>query len=45
MIGAIGIGLLAGAPMPPGEIEELLHRMNQPKIAHTLREEDRDEDP
>lgn len=33
-------GLLMGAPMRPDEIEELLHRMNQPKVAHTLREED-----
>jgi hypothetical protein len=29
-------GVLAGSPMRPGEIQELLHRMNQPTLAHML---------
>ena len=42
LIGAIGLGLLTGSPMRPDEIEELLHQLNQPKVAHTLREENVD---
>lgn len=30
-------GSLGGAPMRPEEIEELMHAMNQPKIAYTMR--------
>jgi hypothetical protein len=37
-IGFLAIALLGGAPMRPDEIEELLCQMNQPKVAHTLRE-------
>jgi len=38
-IGSLAIALLGGAPMRPDDIEELLCQMNQPKVAHTLREE------
>ena len=30
---------LAGVPMRPEEIEELMRQMNQPKLAHVLRDE------
>jgi ferredoxin len=38
---------LAGVPMRPEEIEELMRTMNQPKLAHVLRDESErgDEDP
>jgi len=39
LIGAIGLALLTGAPMRPEEIEDLMHQMNQPKVAHALRDE------
>ena len=29
-------GLLAGAPMRPDEIEDLMRQMNQPRLAHVL---------
>ena len=29
-------GVLVGAPMRPEEIEELMHQINQPKVAHVL---------
>jgi hypothetical protein len=32
-------GVMLGVPMRPQEIEELLHTMNLPKVAHVLREE------
>jgi hypothetical protein len=35
---SLAIAVIAGAPMRPEEIEELLLQMNQPKIAHTLPE-------
>ena len=31
---------LIGSPMRPEEIEELMRQMNQPKLAHVLRDED-----
>jgi hypothetical protein len=37
---ALGWASLAGTPMRPEEIEELMHQMNQPKVSHTLPEED-----
>jgi hypothetical protein len=37
-------GVLVHAPMRPEEIEELMHRMNQPKVAHALPTEDDDGD-
>lgn len=39
MIWAIGLALLAGAPMRPDQIEDLLNQINQPKVAHALRDE------
>jgi hypothetical protein len=42
----LGWGSLHGAPMRSEEIEELMHLMNQPKLAHTLPEEsDTGDDP
>jgi len=42
---ALGIGSLIGVPMRPEEIQELMQTMNQPKIAHTLpQENENDED-
>lgn len=39
-------GALIGVPMRPDEIEELMHQMNQPKMAHVLpSEEDDGDDP
>ena len=34
------LGNLAGVPMRPDEIAELLHQMNQPKLANVLPTED-----
>ena len=42
---ALGLGSLMGVPMRAEEIEELLHQMNQPKIAHTLPDENDNGDP
>ena len=39
LIAAIGLGLLAGSPMRPDEIAELLQRLNKPKIVQLLRDE------
>ena len=33
------LGLLAGCPMPPERIKELMQLMNQPKLAHILPDE------
>ena len=33
------MGVLFGVPMRPEQIEELMHQMNQPKLAHVLKEE------
>jgi hypothetical protein len=42
----LGAGSLMGLPMRAEEIEELMHSMNEPKVAHTLREEsDTGDDP
>jgi hypothetical protein len=30
------LGVLMGVPMRPDEIKELMHQMNQPKLAHVL---------
>ena len=30
------MGVLAGVPMRPDEIQELMNQMNQPKVAHVL---------
>lgn len=31
---------MMGSPMRPEEIQALMHQMNQPKLAHVLRDED-----
>jgi hypothetical protein len=31
---------MMGSPMRPEEIQELMHQMNQPKLAHVLRDAD-----
>jgi hypothetical protein len=36
---AIALALFLGAPMRPDQIEDLLRQINQPKIAHVLRQE------
>ena len=38
-------GAMIGVPMRPDEIQELMHQMNQPKMAHVLptNEDDGDE--
>jgi hypothetical protein len=33
---SLAMAVVAGAPMRPEEIEDLLLQVNQPKIAHTL---------
>jgi hypothetical protein len=35
----LGMASLTGVPTRPGEVEELMHQMNQPKVAHTLPDE------
>ena len=42
LIGGLAAGLLAGAPMRPEDIEELLSLMNRPKVVHVLRESKED---
>ena len=37
-------GVFMNAPMRPDEIEEVMQQMNQPKLAHVLREQDEDGD-
>jgi hypothetical protein len=40
------LGTLAGVPMRPQEIQELMQQMNAPKLAHVLpSEEDEGGDP
>jgi hypothetical protein len=34
------MGVLGGVPMRPDEIQELMHQMNQPALAHVLPTED-----
>jgi len=33
---ALEMGVISGVPMRPGEIQELMYQMNQPKLAHLL---------
>jgi hypothetical protein len=42
---ALGLAAFGGAAMRPEEIEELLQCMNQPKLAHTITQEDDQDDP
>ena len=37
-------GVMAGVPMRPEQIKELMNQTNQPKLAHVLKEEDRSSD-
>ena len=39
LVGTIALGLFIGIPMRPEQIEDLLHQVNQPKIAHVLRKQ------
>ena len=40
----LGVGLLAGAPLSPAEIEELLAQAAQTKVVEFLRQEAEDEE-
>ena len=40
---ALEMAVLLGAPMRPEEIQELMHQMNQPKLAHVLPAETEEE--
>jgi hypothetical protein len=43
---ALEMGVISGVPMRPGEIQELMNQMNQPKLAHVLpSENDEGNDP
>ena len=39
LVAALGAGLLAGAPMRPQEIEELMRLMNQTRVERVIRDE------
>jgi hypothetical protein len=40
------VGLLAGVPMRPEQIEDFMRQMNRPKLAHALPDEkDHGDDP
>ena len=41
---ALEMGVLSGVSMRPDEIQELMHQMNQPALAHVLPTEDEDGD-
>jgi hypothetical protein len=45
LCGVLGFGSLAGVPMKPREIEELMWAMSQPKVAQTDPEEADKPDP
>jgi hypothetical protein len=36
------VGALTGVPMRPEEIRELMQTLNQPKVAHVLKETEED---
>ena len=36
---ALEVGVMMGVPMRPEQIKELMHQMNQPALAHVLKEE------
>jgi len=40
----LAVASIGGAPMRPEEIEELMYSMTQPKIAHTLPDENENGD-
>lgn len=37
---ALEMGVVMGVPMRPEQIQQLMHQMNQPTLAHVLRRED-----
>jgi hypothetical protein len=37
---ALQLGVFSGVPMRPDEIQQLMHQMNQPKLAHVLTGDD-----
>ena len=37
-------GVMAGVPMRPEQIRELMNQINQPKLVHVLTDEDRSSD-
>lgn len=40
------VGVLVGVPMRPDEVQDLMHQMNQPTMAHVLpAEADEGDDP
>jgi hypothetical protein len=39
---ALQVGVVMGVPMRPEQIQELMHGMNQQKLAHVIPEEDED---
>ena len=39
------VGVMFGVPMRPEQIKELMHQMNQPALAHVLKEEDEAGEP
>ena len=41
---ALEMGVLSGVPMRPDEIQDLMHQINQPKMAHQLPSENDDGD-
>jgi hypothetical protein len=43
---ALQLGVFSGVPMRPEQIQELMHQMNQPKLAHVLpADEESGDDP
>ena len=39
---ALQVGVFWGVPMRPEQIQELMHQMHQPKVAHVIPQEDED---
>lgn len=43
---ALQLGVFSGVPMRPEQIQELMHQMNQPRLAHVLpADEESGDDP
>lgn len=42
---ALEMGVLSGVPVRPEQVRELMHQLNQPKLAHVLPSEHDDGDP
>lgn len=45
LLAVIEFAVLAGAPVRPEQVEEFLHQMNRPKLAHVLKEQANHDDP